>query len=259
MANNTKINWVTSKGKAERTWNPMQGCTRISAGCKNCYALNMINRFAGMKGWPDDSSGKVTLYQNRLADPYRWKKESVVFVCSMGDLFHGDVSWHFIDQVYASMLDNKQHTFIILTKRSQNMVDFLLDDTLRLSDIGRAGNIWHGVSIENNRHLERIDHLRTIPGINTFVSFEPLIEDGRMNVDLEGIELAIIGGESGSDARPFNLAPVADIIENADKSGAKVFVKQMGTLWASERGMGRSKGDIMDEWPEWLQRRELPW
>jgi len=164
----TKIDW------AEKSWNPVTGCTPVSAGCANCYAAKMAKRLAGRYGYPADDPFRVTLHEDRLEEPLHWRKPSRVFVCSMGDLFHEDVPEDVIWQVIEKAWQAKQHTFLLLTKRPRRMADVLTHSMLWLNDT--PPNIWIGTSIENQQTAyERIPHLLNAPAAVRFVSCEPLL------------------------------------------------------------------------------------
>jgi protein gp37 len=214
MANNSAIEWTGS------TWNPITGCTKISPGCKNCYAERMAHRLKAM-GQPNYSNGfQVALHEHVLELPLRWKKPQTIFVNSMSDLFHKDVPVDFIKKAFNVMNHAHWHSFQILTKRS--------DRLLKLSsELIWTPNIWVGVSVENERHKYRIDHLRLIKAEIKFVSFEPLLEPlGILN--LEGIDWVIVGGESGPGARPMEESWVIGIRNQCIEEGVPFFFKQWG-------------------------------
>lgn len=170
----TKIEWC------DETWNPVVGCSKISEGCENCYAQTMLSRFKGSKGWPKDD--KVTLFPDRLEQPFKWKKPKSIFVCSMSDLFHEDVPFDFVCKVFKNIKLNPKHTFLILTKRPDRMLRFLSEQYF---DIQSPNNLHIGVSIENQQTAdERIPLLLQCPAAKRFVSAEPLLE----KVDLKRIE-----------------------------------------------------------------------
>jgi protein gp37 len=187
----TKIEW------AEKTWNPITGCTKISEGCKNCYAERMSKRLAGRYGYPKDKPFAVTFHEDRLQEPLKWRNPSMIFVCSMGDLFHDDVETKWLDKVFAVMALCPQHTFLLLTKRPENMQKYITsknkfgDSSIckAINDIpaslgNRVGcleipfsNVWLGVTAENQREANnRIPILLETPTIKRFVSIEPMLE-----------------------------------------------------------------------------------
>jgi protein gp37 len=225
MSDQTGIAWT------DATWNPVTGCTKVSPGCAHCYAEAISKRFG--------RSFEVTLHPERLDEPLHWRKPRRVFVCSMADLFHEQVSNVFIASVWARMIDSPQHTFQVLTKRADRLPEWY-----RVTREQAGGwpetppNVWLGVSIENDRFTYRADILRQTPAAIRFVSAEPLL--GPLpSLDLTGIDWLIVGGESGPHARPMDPKWVRDLIAAARAAGTKVFVKQMGGL--------RPGGSIPDE------------
>jgi len=204
----------------EMTWNPTTGCNKLSAGCKFCYAEVMSKRLEAMRVDKYKNGFKLTVHEDALTAPYTWKKSKKVFVNSMSDLFHKDVPLDFIKKVFAVMKDNPQHTFQVLTKRADILAEY---DT----ELTWAPNIWMGVSVENEKVMERIDYLRKTSAHIKFLSLEPLI--GPLpNLDLTGIHWAIVGGESGHKARPIEKEWVIDIKKQCDKEGVDFFFKQWG-------------------------------
>ena len=205
----------------ELTWNPTTGCTKISAGCKYCYAEVMTRRLKAM-GQEKYSMGFKTVrtHPETLKIPYTWKKSKIVFVNSMSDLFHKDVPLSFIKEVFKVMNDNEQHIFQVLTKRSERLLE--LDEELNWTD-----NIWMGVSVENKLVENRINHLRQTSAKIKFLSLEPLI--GRLdNINLENIDWVIVGGESGFKAREMKEEWVNEILTQCDESNVPFFFKQWG-------------------------------
>lgn len=204
----------------EMTWNPVTGCTKISTGCKYCYAEAMAKRLKGM-GLEKYSNGfDLTIHENALEIPYGWKKPKVVFVNSMSDLFHKDVPLSFIKKVFKVMNENPQHIFQVLTKRA----DVLLKHSPKLQ---WASNIWMGVTVENVSVMGRIDLLKRTGAHLKFLSCEPLIGPlGRL--DLDGIDWVIVGGESGRKPRPMNEEWVVDIQEQCEAIEVPFFFKQWG-------------------------------
>lgn len=235
MANST-IEWT------ELTWNPTTGCTKISSGCKFCYAEIMTRRLKAM-GQEKYKEGfkKVRIHEDTLRIPYTWKKSKVVFVNSMSDLFHKDVPLEFIQKVFQVMKDNGQHVFQVLTKRAD-----------RLAEISHllpwAHNIWMGVSVEDDRVLDRIDFLRQTGAKVKFLSCEPLI--GPLpNMNLDGIDWVIVGGESGHKPRPMDPEWVLDIQEQCQVAKVAFFFKQWGGK--NKKKAGRElNGQTFDEMPE---------
>ncbi len=204
----------------EMTWNPTTGCNKLSAGCKFCYAEVMSKRLKGMGQEKYKNGFKLTLHPDSLNAPYTWKKPKKVFVNSMSDLFHKDVPLKYIQKVFAVMKDNPMHTFQVLTKRA----DILAKYNRQLE---WSSNIWMGVSVENEKVIERIDYLRNTGAQIKFLSLEPLIGPLR-NLNLTGIDWAIVGGESGHKARPVRGEWIIDIKNQCDNAGVSFFFKQWG-------------------------------
>lgn len=210
----SRIEWT------EMTWNPTTGCTKVSAGCKHCYAEVMSRRLQAMGVEKYKDGFKLRLHPDALKIPYTWKSSKVVFVNSMSDLFHKDVPLEFIQKVFAVMNDNPQHVFQVLTKRSDLLLKYHRE--LRWSH-----NIWMGVSVENAKVMHRIDDLRQTSARVKFLSCEPLI--GPLpNMSLEGIDWVIVGGESGRKPRPMKEDWVLDILDQCKSAGVKFFFKQWG-------------------------------
>lgn len=221
----TKIEWT------DRTWNPITGCTKFSAGCAHCYAEIMARRLKAM-GNPKYSNGfQVTMHPEALKEPLLWMKPHNIFVCSMSDIFHKDVPFEFIDQIMQTISQTPQHSYQILTKRAERMNEYFSTHFI-------PQNVWLGVTVETNNVKQRIDYLRNIPATVRFLSCEPLLED-LGELDLHNINWVIVGGESGNQARPMKEEWVLNIKEQVDKSGAAFFFKQWGT-WGSD-GIKRDK------------------
>lgn len=226
----------------EMTWNPTTGCTKLTAGCKFCYAEVMSRRLKAMGVEKYRKGFKIATHPDTLDTPYTWKKPKVVFVNSMSDLFHKDVPLPFIQQVFEVMNDNPQHVFQVLTKRA----DVLLahSDKLKWSH-----NIWMGVSVEDDRVVERIDLLRQTPARVKFLSLEPLL--GPLpNLNLAGIDWVIVGGESGRKPRPMKSDWVLDIQEQCKTAGVAFFFKQWGGTNKKLRGR-ELNGQTYDEMPDY--------
>ncbi len=214
MAFGSSIEWT------ESTWNPITGCTKISPGCKHCYAERMATRLQAM-GQPNYKRGfQVTPHDHALELPLAWKKPQMVFVNSMSDLFHDSVPEEFIRRVFDVMHRAFWHTFHVLTKRAERMEVFG-------GKLAWPPNVWAGVSVETSKYLWRLEHLRRTPAPVRFVSFEPLIE-GLGEVNLNGIHWAIVGGESGPKARPMNEAWVVEIRDQCLAARVPFFFKQWG-------------------------------
>ncbi|MBO9879746.1 phage Gp37/Gp68 family protein [Xanthomonas sp. D-99] len=226
MSQTSKIEWT------EATWNPTVGCTKISQGCKHCYAETMAKRLQAM-GTPGYENGfKLTVLRNRLEEPLRRKKPTVYFVNSMSDLFHKHIPDNYIEEVFDIIGRCPQHTFQVLTKRGDRLASFF-------SKRVPPKNSWIGVSVEDRRHgLPRIDALRQVDASVRFLSVEPLLQD-LGEIDLTGIHWVIVGGESGPKARPMKLEWVADIKRQCEDAGVEFFFKQWGG-WGAD-GKRRSK------------------
>lgn len=243
----SKIEWT------DVTWNPVTGCTKVSAGCKHCYAERFAKRMAGRFGYPKDDPFKLTLHGDRLNEPLNWKKPRMVFVNSMSDLFHEEVPAEYIATIFEVMSACPQHIFQILTKRPKNMCAWLLDRLLssRCIKIANAStsNIWLGTSCEDQKnHDARGPWLyRTAAGVK-FFSLEPLLEP--IKVNLKAIAWVIVGGESGPGARPMELDWARSIRDQCSEAGVPFFMKQI----CNERGHKVP----FDEWPDDLKIREFP-
>ncbi len=210
----SKIEWT------ESTWNPVTGCSKVSLGCANCYAETMAKRLKAM-GNPSYFNGfEVTCHERMLDLPISWNKPRVVFVNSMSDLFHEEIPLEFVQRVFSTMREAEQHTFQVLTKRSERLVELA-------GDIDWPENVWMGVSIENADYLYRLDHLKEINAAVKFVSFEPLL--GAIgDADLSGIGWVVVGGESGPKSREIKEEWVLDIKAQCEKDAALFFFKQWG-------------------------------
>lgn len=218
MADATTIEWT------DATWNPVTGCTKISAGCDNCYAERFSERFRGVLGHPFETGFDLTLRPARLAQPLAWREPRMIFVNSMSDLFHKEIPDAFIGQVFDTMERAHWHTFQVLTKRSSLMRDFL---RTRYGGQRCPANIWCGVSVEDDTGTARIRHLRDAPAGIRFLSIEPLIGPvGQLSLD--GIDWVIVGGESGPRARPMDPEWVRDIRDQCVAAGVAFFFKQWG-------------------------------
>ena len=226
MSTQSRIEWT------DVTWNPTVGCTKISPGCKNCYAETMAKRLQAMGVRGYERGFKLALMPERLGEPLERKKPTVYFVNSMSDLFHERVPFDYVRRVFDVMARSPQHTFQVLTKRARRMAEFC-------SAVAVPENVWLGVSVENRKYgLPRIPHLRGVRGPVRFLSIEPLLEDlGQF--DLSGIQWVIVGGESGRKARPMKPAWVDGIKRQCDAAGVAFFFKQWGA-WGAD-GEKRSK------------------
>ena len=221
----TKIEWT------ERTWNPVTGCDKISEGCAHCYAENMARRLCAMHTEKYANGFKVTMHEDSLREPFTWYQPSTIFVCSMGDLFHADVSFEFVDKVMDVIRRTPKHKYQILTKRAERMSEYFATRPI-------PGNAWLGVTVEVERTKFRIDLLRNLNAKVKFLSCEPLLSDlGTM--DLTGIDWVVVGGESGTSARPMKEDWVLNIKNQADQAKVPFFFKQWGT-WGQD-GIKRNK------------------
>jgi len=232
----------------EMTWNPTTGCDKISAGCRYCYAEVMSRRLQAMGVEKYKDGFELRLHEDALLIPYSWKSPKVVFVNSMSDMFHKDVPLSFIQKVFKTMWENPQHTFQVLTKRA----DILLKHDKHLK---WAHNIWMGVSVENEKVMERIDLLRQTNARVKFLSCEPLI-GAIPNINLKGIDWVIVGGESGRKPRPMNVDWVLDIQTQCEKSKVAFFFKQWGGT--NKKKTGRIlNGRTYDEMPATEQLEQV--
>ncbi len=221
----TKIEWT------DKTWNPITGCTKISAGCANCYAEIRSKRLQAMKQDKYKNGFTLTMHNDVLDEPIKWKKPHTIFVCSMSDLFHENVPFVFIDKVMETIKSTPQHNYQILTKRANRMSEYFSDKSI-------PKNAWLGVTVDITSSKSRIDFLRNLNAPIKFLSCEPLLEDlGDMNLD--GIDWVIVGGESGAKARPMKEEWVQSIKVQTEKQGSTFFFKQWGT-WGSD-GIKRNK------------------
>lgn len=222
MATQSRIEWT------ESTWNPLTGCTKISPGCKHCYAERMAKRLQAMNQ-PNYVNGfKLTMHEHVLEKPLEWKTPQVIFVNSMSDLFHKDVPLEFIQRVFDTMKRAHWHQFQVLTKRSERLAE--LSPYLEWTD-----NIWMGVSVENEKYTFRIDDLRKTGAKIKFLSVEPLIGPiSKMN--LKGINWVIVGGESGPGARPLEREWVVNIRDQCLKAKVPFFFKQWGGVQKKKTG-----------------------
>lgn len=227
MTTKSRIEWT------ESTWNPVVGCTKISAGCKHCYAETMARRLQamGVVGY-EQGFKKVRTLPFRLIEPLNRRQPTVYFVNSMSDLFHQDVPESFIDRVFDVMAKCPQHTFQVLTKRADRMAEYSHERLV-------PDNVWLGTSVENKRHgVPRIAYLQWAKAKTRFLSVEPLLEDvGKLN--LSGIEWVIVGGESGHGARPMKPSWVLNVKRQCEEQGVDFFFKQWGAFGAD--GVKRDK------------------
>jgi protein gp37 len=239
MSATSKIEWT------DATWNPVRGCTKISPGCKHCYAETFAERFRGVEGHPYEQGFDLRLVPEKLSEPLKWATPKTIFVNSMSDLFHEDVPDSYVEQVARVMQLANWHTYQVLTKRSKRMRDLL---KTRLAFAATLPHVWWGVSVENQIHgVPRIDHLREAPAAVRFLSIEPLLEN-LGQISLYGIGWVIVGGESGAGARPMEKDWVLTIREQCAAANVPFFFKQWGGVRKSEAGRVLD-GRTYDEMP----------
>jgi protein gp37 len=222
------------------TWNPVTGCTKISQGCKHCYAERMAKRLTAMGSDRYRNGFRVTLHPDLLDVPHKWRQPRVVFVNSMSDLFHEDIPDAFIQRVFATMRDCPQHTFQVLTKRAERLAALA-------PRLPWPHNVWMGVSVEDARVVNRIGYLQQAPAAVRFLSLEPLI--GPLEgLRLEGIDWAIVGGESGPRARPMKPEWVKSILRQCRAASVAFFFKQWGGVRKDMTGR-KLNGTFYNEMP----------
>ncbi|MCG3114424.1 MAG: phage Gp37/Gp68 family protein [Candidatus Manganitrophus sp. SA1] len=235
MATESHIEWT------DTTWNPVTGCSKVSQGCKNCYAERLAHRLQAMGLHRYRNGFDVTLHEQAIDEPFRWKKPRKVFVNSMSDLFHEEIPLEYIQRVFAVMAAVPRHTFQILTKRSD-----------RLREVaGRLpwpSNVWMGVSVESSDMLFRVTDLETVPAAVRFLSCEPLL--GPLSqIPLSYIHWVIVGGESGPGARPMEPSWVYEILHQCRAANVPFFFKQWGGVRKSRTGRVLN-GRTYDEYPD---------
>ena len=240
----TKIEW------AEETWNPTIGCTKVSAGCKNCYAEIMAKRLRAMSMPYYENGFEFRVIPERLDQPLKKKKPTLFFVNSMSDLFHEKMPIIYLDKVFEVINSTKQHIYQILTKREERMNDYLEKRSI-------PKNVWLGVTVEDIKSgLQRIEFLRNLDVSVKFLSIEPLLED-LGDFELKGIDWVIVGGESGPNARPMKQEWVMKIKKQCNKSGVPFFFKQWGTWGADMQKRDKKRngrillGKTWDEYPKY--------
>lgn len=230
----TAIEWT------ESTWNPITGCTKISPGCANCYAERMSNRLQAMGNPNYGNAFELTLQPHMLTKPLEWKKPQRIFVNSMSDLFHVDVPFEYIQQVFEVMRQAHWHQFQILTKRADRLEELS-------PGIDWPSNVWMGVSVESQEYTTRIDCLRTTGAATKFLSVEPLLGPIE-NLNLSGIDWVIVGGESGPGARPMKEEWVLEVLKNCQDADVPFFFKQWGGV--NKKATGRVlQGRMWDDLP----------
>jgi protein gp37 len=239
MSDNSKIEWT------DATWNPVTGCTKVSPGCKHCYALTFAERWRGIPGHHFEQGFDLRLWPERLTLPLAWKTPRRIFVNSMSDLFHERVPLPFVEQVFVTMAACPQHQFQVLTKRAERLVELC-------GSLAWPKNVWMGVSIENEKYAYRSELLRKVPAKVRFLSVEPLI--GPIpKLPLKGIHWVIVGGESGPGARPMDPEWVTSIHALCIRARVPFFFKQWGGVRKHENGRALN-GRTFDEMPRELEQ-----
>ena len=247
MAQLSHIEWT------DATWNPVRGCTKVSAGCAHCYAERFAERWRGKKGHPYEEGFDLRLVPERLLDPFRWPQQRTIFVNSMSDLFHEQVPDDYVRAIFEVMHRANWHTYQVLTKRSARMRRFVAQLPAELRGLA---HVWLGVSVEDQRHgVPRISDLRDTPCAVRFLSVEPLLE--RMpKLNLDGIHWMIVGGESGPGARPMERSWVRELRRQCRQQDVPFFFKQWGGT--RKHATGRSlDGHVYDELPVHSARKLL--
>lgn len=239
----TKIEWT------EATWNPTTGCTKVSAGCKHCYAETMSFRLKAMGTPGYDNGFEFSLMSERLNQPFKIKKPTRFFVNSMSDLFHEEMPFEYLDKVFEVMEQTPRHEYQILTKREDILVNYFKDRKV-------PKNVWLGVSVENKKSKHRIDALRNIDATIRFLSLEPLLED-LGELDLSNIHWAIVGGESGNKARPMEESWAVNIKEQCLNQNVAFFFKQWGTWGADNVKRSKKANGRLLEGEEWNEYPKL--
>lgn len=239
----TKIEWT------EATWNPTTGCTKVSAGCKHCYAETMSFRLKAMGTPGYDNGFEFSLMPERLNQPFKIKKPTRFFVNSMSDLFHEEMPYEYLDKVFEVMEQTPRHEYQILTKREDILADYFKNKKA-------PKNVWLGVTVENEKSKNRIDVLRNIDATIRFLSLEPLLED-LGELDLTNIHWAIVGGESGNKARPMKKEWALNIKNQCFEQNVAFFFKQWGTWGADNVKRSKKANGRLLEGAEWNAYPEL--
>jgi protein gp37 len=237
MGTTTAIEWT------DATWNPVTGCTKISAGCDNCYAQRFSERFRGVRGHPFENGFDLQLRPDRVDQPLHWRQPKMIFVNSMSDLFHKEIPFAFIDRVFDTMEQARWHTFQVLTKRSSRLRNYV---NARYSQGSAPEHIWLGTSIEDGTKKSRARHIQATKATVRFLSIEPLL--GPIGeLDLNGIHWMIVGGESGPRARPMLVEWAREVRDECKAAKVPFFFKQWGGL------KPKSGGRKLDrrEWSQW--------
>lgn len=248
MSSTSDIEWT------DATWNPVRGCTKLSPGCKHCYAETFSERFRGVAGHPFENGFDLRLVPEKLAEPVRWRTPKTIFVNSMSDLFHEFVPDAYIESVATVMELAPWHTFQVLTKRADRMAALLAGKLRRFAQLP---HVWWGVSVEDQKYgLPRVEHLRATPAAVRFLSIEPLLAD-LGTVNLSGIDWVIVGGESGHGARPLNPEWVRSLRRQCQRARVPFFFKQWGGVFKSRTGR-ELDGRTWDEMPARIARTDPP-
>jgi protein gp37 len=222
VAATSAIEWT------EATWNPVTGCDQVSPGCAHCYAKTFAERWRNVPGHPYEQGFDLRLWPDRLDLPLRWRRPRMIFVNSMSDLFHERIPLDFVQRVFQTMSHASHHSFQILTKRHERLVE--LAPLLSWPE-----NVWMGVSIENKRWILRADYLRQVPAAVRFISAEPLLGP-LVNLKLDGIDWLIAGGESGPHHRTVSIEWIRDLRDRCQTEGVPFFFKQWGGRTSKARG-----------------------
>ncbi|MCK9250330.1 MAG: phage Gp37/Gp68 family protein [Solirubrobacteraceae bacterium] len=239
MADGSTIEWT------EATWNPVTGCDKVSPGCAHCYAETFAERWRGIPGHPYEQGFDLRLWPNRLSKPLEWKRPRLIFVNSMSDLFHEDIPLEFVQQVFDTMIKAEHHTFQVLTKRHERLVEIA-------GELTWPPNVWMGVSIENRRFVHRADFLRQVPAAVRFISAEPLLGPLE-HLDLDGIHWLIAGGESGPGHRRVDAAWIRALRDQCHDDGVAFFFKQ----WGGHRPKANGRELDGRTWDEMPASRQL--
>ncbi|MFA5649332.1 MAG: phage Gp37/Gp68 family protein [Bacteroidales bacterium] len=244
----SKIEWT------EATWNPSTGCTKISAGCKNCYAESMSNRLKAIGTIGYENGFEFCTVPSRLNEPLKKKKPTVFFVNSMSDIFHEEMPVDYLEKIFTVIESTPHHTYQVLTKRADRMFEYFSKNKV-------PKNVWLGVTVENkSQGLPRIDYLRKLKASVLFLSVEPLLEN-LGDINLQNIDWVIVGGESGNKARPMDAKWVINIKDQCEKSDVAFFFKQWGT-WGADKVKRNKKvngkelnGQIWQQYPEIIEKQ----
>lgn len=241
MMNKTRIEWT------ESTWNPITGCTQISDGCMNCYAKRMSKRLKAMGNLRYKNEFEVTIHNDLFNQPLKTKESKMIFVCSMSDIFHESVDFQTITKLFDVMREAHWHTFQVLTKRSQRLLAFS-----KIYSIPE--NVWVGVTVENEKNIQRLEHLKLVNASTKFLSCEPLL--GSLKVcDFSGIQWIVAGGESGPNSRDIDIDWVREIRDQCVSKAIPFFFKQWGG-WNKKKNGREIDGEIFMQMPSVIERSE---